>query len=132
FILVLTHKFPSAAHPESFPISEARDLFKNPSFWLLAMALFMYVGAEVSVGKWVVTFRERAAQLVAISGLAPTGLQEITKASPEVLTRFFEQDPVGVGIATYALRTLSLFALALMAGRQSMQERIARVFSARI
>ena len=117
FILVLTQKFPSAAHPESFPISEAKDLFKNPSFWLLAMALFMYVGAEVSVGKWVVTFMERDAQLLANSGLAPTQLQEITKASPEVLTRFFEQDPVGVGIATYALRTLSLFALALIAGR---------------
>jgi fucose permease len=117
FVLVLTLKFPGAAHPESFPIGEAKDLFKNPSFWLLAIALFMYVGAEVSVGKWVVTFMERDAQLLANSGLPPTRLQEITQASPEVLTRFFEQDPVGIGVATYALRTLSLFALALIAGR---------------
>jgi len=43
-ILVLTLKFPGAAHPESFPIIEAKDLFKNRSFWLLAIALFMYVG----------------------------------------------------------------------------------------
>ena len=116
-ILVLSLKFPSPAHPESFPIIEARDLFKNASFWLLAIALFMYVGTEVSVGKWVVTFMERDARLLAQSGLVTTQLQEITQASPAALSRFFEEDPVGIGIATYALRTLSFFALALIAGR---------------
>jgi len=116
-ILVLVLKFPRAAHPESFPIREAKDLMKNRSFWLLAIALFMYVGAEVSVGKWVVTFMERDAQLLANSGLGTARLQELIQASPAVLSRFFEQDPVGIGIATYALRTLSFFALALLSGR---------------
>ena len=116
-IILLALKFPSPAHPESFPISEAKDLFKNSSFWLLAVALFMYVGTEVSVAKWVVTFMERDARLLAHSGLVTTRLQEITQASPAVLSQFFEQDPVGIGIANYALSTLSLFALALIVGR---------------
>jgi DHA1 family bicyclomycin/chloramphenicol resistance-like MFS transporter len=49
-VLVMAPRFPKPTHPESFPISEAKDLFKQPAFWLLAIALFMYVGAEVSVG----------------------------------------------------------------------------------
>lgn len=115
--LMVALTFPHPGHPESFPIGEAKDLFKNPSFWLLAIALFMYVGTEVSVGKWVVAFMERDASLLAHSGLGTTQLQQIAHASPASLSSFFEHDPSGVAIATYALRTLSFFALALLSGR---------------
>ena len=114
---VLFSKFPSPAHPESFPLREAGELFRAPSFWLLAAALFMYVGAEVSVGKWVVTFLERDARLLTASGLDPARLGELARTSPDGLSAFFERDPAGVGLATYALRTLSLFAFALLVGR---------------
>jgi fucose permease len=116
-IAVLALKFPGPAHSESSSIIETKDLFKNASFWLLAIALFMYVGTEVSVGKWVVTFMERDARLLAQSGLGTTRFQEITQASPAALSHFFEQDPLGISIANYALSTLSLFALALIVGR---------------
>ncbi|HYE66631.1 MAG TPA: MFS transporter, partial [Pyrinomonadaceae bacterium] len=116
-VFVLVPKFPRPAHPESFPLGEAKDLVKNPSFWLLAIALFMYVGTEVSVGKWVVTFMERDARLLASSGLDTARLQEMARVSPEALSHFFEQDPLGYSVARYALRTLSLFALALLVGR---------------
>ena len=115
--LMVLLRFPAPAHPESFPIGEAKDLLKNSSFWLLAIALFMYVGTEVSVGKWVVAFMERDARLLAQSGIVATQLQQLNQASPAALSRFFEQDPVGIAIATYALRTLSFFALALLSGR---------------
>jgi len=115
--LMVTMKFPRPAHPESLPLIETKELLKNPSFWLLAIALFMYVGTEVSVGKWVVVFMERDARLLAHSGLAATDLQQLTQASPLALSRFFEQDPAGIAIATFALRTLSFFALALLSGR---------------
>ena len=115
--LMVTLRFPRPAHPESLPLTETKDLLKNPSFWLLAIALFMYVGTEVSVGKWVVVFMERDARLLAHSGLAATDLHQLTQASPTALSRFFEQDQVGIAIATFALRTLSFFALALLSGR---------------
>ncbi len=44
-------------------------------------------------------------------------MQALGLNSSDALNRFFEQDPVGVGIATYALRTLAFFAFALLAGR---------------
>ncbi|HET9533321.1 MAG TPA: MFS transporter, partial [Blastocatellia bacterium] len=113
-LFVIAPRFPRPTHPESFPLSEAKGLFKNSSFWLLAIALFMYVGAEVSVGKWVVTFMERDAQLLASAGLDAARLQQMP---PAELTRFFEEDPVGFGVAQFALRSLSLFALALLVGR---------------
>lgn len=115
--LVLAPRFPTPMHPESSPIGEAKDLFRNGSFWLLAIALFMYVGTEVSVGKWVVTFMERDARILASEGLNTAQLQEIAHTSPESLSRFFEQNPAGIAVATFALRTLSLFAFALLAGR---------------
>src|SRR4029453_5215241 len=58
-VLVLASRFPTPILSESPPIGEAKGLFRNPSFLLLAAALFMYVGTEVSVGKWLVTFMER-------------------------------------------------------------------------
>ena len=133
-LLMLTQRFPAPAHPESFPIVEARDLLKSSSFWLLAIALFMYVGAEVSVGKWVVSFMERDTGLLAHSGLVNTQLQQITQASPAALDKFFEQEPHGVAIATYALRTLSLFAAALLVGRivSSLLLGVVRVNSIRL
>src|SRR5215831_9586658 len=115
--LMLTQKFPPPANPESFPIGEAKDLLTNSSFWLLAIALFMYVGTEVSVVKWVVSFMERDDTLLAHSGLMTTRLQQVTQASPAVLSNFFEHDPTGVGIATYAQHTISFFAAALLVGR---------------
>jgi fucose permease len=112
--LIVAIRFPRPAHPESFPIGETGELFKNSSFWLLAIALFMYVGSEVSVGKWVVAFMERDAGLLARSGLAAT---QLDKLAPAALSSFFEHDPAGISIATYALHTLSLFAAALLVGR---------------
>lgn len=116
-VLILTPRFPAPAHPEASALSGAKELFRNSSFWLLAIALFMYVGAEVSVGKWVVTFMERDARLLAGYGLDPAQVQALASASPDALSRFFETDPAGVLVATYALRTLSFFAFALLAGR---------------
>jgi fucose permease len=116
-LLVLALRFPAPAHPEASPLGGAKELFRNPSFWLLAVALFMYVGAEVSVGKWVVTFMERDARLLAAQGLDAARLQQLQHAAPDALNRFFETDPAGLGVATYALRTLSAFAFALLAGR---------------
>ena len=37
--------------------------------------------------------------------------------SPDLLNRFFESDAVGYAIAGYALKTLTLFAMALLVGR---------------
>ena len=116
-VAVIFARFPRPAHPESFPLKEAGELFRTPSFWLLAAALFMYVGAEVSVGKWVVTFLERDPRLLAAAGLDPARLGELARTSPDGLSAFFERDPAGVAVATYALRTLSFFAFALLAGR---------------
>jgi fucose permease len=115
--LMLPQKFPPPANPESFPIGEARDLLTNSSFWLLAIALFMYVGTEVSVVKWVVSFMERDARLLTNSGLMATHLQQVTQGSPTALSTFFEHDPRGVAIATYAQHTISFFAAALLVGR---------------
>jgi fucose permease len=114
-LFVVMLRFPKPAHPESFTLSEAGELFKNSSFWLIAIALFMYVGTEVSVIKWVVSFMERDAELLSHSGLVNT--QTVTHATPAALTAFFENDPIGIGIATFAQRTLSSFALALLVGR---------------
>src|SRR6185369_15116747 len=113
-ILIVTSRFPAPAQSHSSGIGEAVSLFANPSFLLLALALFMYVGAEVSVGKWVVTFMERDPSILASQGVAA---QHLETMSPDGLVRFFEADPIGVGIARYALRTLSLFATALLIGR---------------
>jgi fucose permease len=116
-LLVLTSRFPAPTHSASSTLREAGSLFRNPSFLLLAVALFMYVGAEVSVGKWVVTFMERDARILASQGLQTGQLDALMRMSPELLNRFFESDPVGFAIAGYALRTLTLFAMALLVGR---------------
>ena len=113
-LLIVTSRFPAPAQSHSSGIGEAVSLFAKPSFLLLALALFMYVGAEVSVGKWVVTFMERDPSILASQGVAA---QHLETMSPDGLVRFFEADPIGVGIASYALRTLSLFATALLIGR---------------
>lgn len=117
FVLVLAPRFPVPMHSGSATIAEAAGLFRNPSFLLLALALFMYVGAEVSVGKWVVTFMQRDERILASHGLNAAQLQELARISPESLSRFFETDPLGYAVAGYALRTLTLFAIALLAGR---------------
>jgi len=116
-VLILASRFPKPTHPESSPMEEARGLFRNPSFLLLAIALFMYVGTEVSVGKWVVTFMERDPRILASQGLSPAELQTLAHTSPDLLSRFFENDPLGYAVAGYALSTLSLFAMALLVGR---------------
>lgn len=116
-VVVILSRFPSPLHSESFTVSEAGSLFRNPSFLLLAVALFMYVGAEVSVGKWVVTFMERDARILASQGLNATHLESLGRMSPESLSTFFEHDPIGYAVASYALRTLTLFAMALLVGR---------------
>jgi fucose permease len=117
FVLVIVPRFPKPVHPESFPIREAGDLFRSASFWLLAIALFMYVGSEVSVGKWVVTFLERDPQLLSAVGIDAARLQHMAQVSPDSLTDFFKNDRAGIDLADYALKTLSLFGLSLMIGR---------------
>ena len=116
-LLIVTSRFPAPTQSHSSGVGEAVSLFTNPSFLLLAFALFMYVGAEVSVGKWVVTFMERDANILASQGVTAAHLETMSRMSPDLLNRFFEADPIGVGIASYALRTLSLFATALLVGR---------------
>lgn len=116
-VLILAPRFPRPAHPEASAWAGAKELFRKPSFWLLAIALFMYVGAEVSVGKWVVTFMQRDPSLLAGYGLDPAQLQALARSSPEALSRFFETDPAGIFVVGYALGSLSYFALALLAGR---------------
>jgi len=116
-VLILASRFPRPTHPESSPMEEARGLFRNPSFLLLAIALFMYVGTEVSVGKWVVTFMERDPRILASQGLSSAELQNLAHTSPDLLSRFFESDSLGYAVAGYALRTLALFAMALLGGR---------------
>ncbi|HEV8186973.1 MAG TPA: hypothetical protein VGP83_04440, partial [Pyrinomonadaceae bacterium] len=116
-LLIVTSRFPAPTQSHSSGAREAVSLFANPSFLLLAFALVMYVGAEVSVGKWVVTFMERDANILASQGVSATHLQAMSRMSPNALNKFFEADPIGVGIAGYALRTLSLFATALLIGR---------------
>jgi fucose permease len=117
FLLIVVPRFPRPSQHESSSPSGAKELFRNPSFWLLAIALFMYVGTEVSVGKWVVSYMERDVPMLSSQGLNPQRLQALGLNSSEALNRFFEQDPVGVSIATYALQTLAFFAFALLAGR---------------
>jgi FHS family L-fucose permease-like MFS transporter len=116
-LLVVFSRFPHSAHLESSPVGAAGTLFRNRSFLLLAIALFMYVGAEVSVGKWVVTFMERDPHILASHGLGTDRVESISRMSPELLTRFFETDTTGYAIAGYALTTLTLFAMALLVGR---------------
>ena len=116
-VMILVPRFPRPSQPESSSLSGAKELFRNPSFWLLAVALFMYVGTEVSVGKWVVSYMERDVPMLSSQGLDPSRLKALGLNSSEALNHFFEQDPVGVGIATYALQTLAFFAFALLAGR---------------
>jgi fucose permease len=116
-VLILVPRFPRRSQPASSSLGGAKELFRNPSFWLLAIALFMYVGTEVSVGKWVVSYMERDVPMLRSQGLNPQRLQELALTSPDALNRFFEQDLVGIGIATYALQTLAFFAFALLAGR---------------
>src|SRR5260370_23282365 len=116
-VLILASRFPRPTHPESSPMEEARGLFRNPSFLLLAIALFMYVGTEVSVGKWVVTFMERDLHILASQGLSSAERQTLAHSSPDLLSRFFEIDPLGKVFVGYALSTLSVFAIALLGGR---------------
>ncbi len=116
FVLVVVPRFPAALHSGS-STSGASSLFRNPSFLLLALALFMYVGSEVSVGKWVVTFMERDQRILASQGISASQFEELGRVSPEALSQFFETDPRGVAVAGYALQSLSLFAVALLLGR---------------
>jgi len=116
-VTVAGPRFPKPAHPESFPIKEAGELFRTASFWMLAIALFMYVGTEVSVGKWVVTYLERDARLLQAAGIDPAALQEMARISPEALATYFKNDPTGTALGAFALGTLSLFGLSLMVGR---------------
>lgn len=117
FVMVLTPRFPVPVHSGSATIGEATGLFRNPSFLLLALGLFMYVGAEVSVGKWVVSFMQRDERILASHGIDATRFQELARISPEELSRFFETDPLGYAVAGYALGTLTFFAIALLLGR---------------
>jgi fucose permease len=49
----------------------------------------MYVGAEVSVGKWVVTFMERDASILASQGVSAANLEsnepDVSRRAQQVL-----------------------------------------------
>jgi fucose permease len=116
-VLVVAPRFPVPNHPGPSNTGGSASLFRNRSFLLLALGLFMYVGAEVSVGKWVVTFMERDERILASQGVSTSQLQALAGTSPESLSRFFETDPQGIAVASYALGTLTFFAIALLIGR---------------
>lgn len=116
-LLVLTSRMPRSTHSEGLKAGNAAQLFKNPSFLLLAFALFMYVGAEVSVGKWVVTFMQRDPAILASQGVDEATLKLLSSTADESVSRFFEADSVGYAVATYSYTTLTLFAMALLLGR---------------
>src|SRR6185503_15221359 len=86
-LLIVTSRFPVPTQSHSSGTGEAVSLFANPSFLLLALALFMYVGAEVSVGKWVVTFMERDASILGSQGVTGGQLVEMSRMSPDVLNK---------------------------------------------
>jgi MFS family permease len=60
---------------------------------------------------------ERDPRLLASQGLSSIQLHALAHTSPDLLSRFFESDPLGYAVAGYALSTLTLFAIALLAGR---------------
>ncbi|MEW6127061.1 MAG: MFS transporter [Acidobacteriota bacterium] len=111
-LVVVVPKFPKPSHPESFPFSEAKGLFGSLSFWLLAIALFMYVGSEVAVGKWVTTLLQKDSQLLTSFGLNEQ-MQNMARTSAD----FFKEDALGKNVADFALKTLSWFGFSLMIGR---------------
>ena len=111
-LVVVVPKFPKPSHPESFPFSEAKGLFSSFSFWLLAIALFMYVGSEVAVGKWVTTLLQKDSQILASFGLTDQ-MQTLARTSAD----FFKTDALGKNVADFALKTLSWFGFSLMIGR---------------
>ena len=115
--VTLAPRFPVAAHATSHSTGGASSLFRNVSFLLLALGLFMYVGAEVSVGKWIPTFMQRDAQLLAASGVDAAQQATLDAASPAARTNFFEQNEAGKSVVAYGLSTLSYFGFALIAGR---------------
>ena len=116
-LVLLIARFPRTGHSPGKTLGAAGTLFRQPSFLLLAAALLMYVGTEVSVAKWVVTFMERDGRILANHGLDAARLASMTEMSPQLLDHFFEADPTGAAIASYALKTLTLFAMALLVGR---------------
>jgi len=115
-IIVAFPRFPQPTHPESFPFSDTKQLFTSGSFWLLAIALFMYVGSEVAVGKWIVTYMQRDPQLLSAAGIDAQSLREMARTSPQSLSEFFEGG-AGKAVADFALWTLSVFGFALLVGR---------------
>src|SRR6266511_6395254 len=60
---------------------------------------------------------ERDARMLSSQGIDAAQLHMLARTSTGALSHFFEHDPAGIGIASYALRTLSLFAFALLGGR---------------
>jgi len=116
-LLILASRMSRTKHLEAAEKGSAGQLFKNPSFLLLAFALFMYVGAEVSVGKWVVTFMQRDPAILASQGVDEATLRVLSSNSNEAVSKFFEVNSPGYAIATYSYATLTLFAMALLLGR---------------
>lgn len=66
-----------AAHPtnnDKTGTSRTREALKNPITWICALFLLFYVGVEVSLGGWLVTFMLRVRHGKAFeSGLVVTG-----------------------------------------------------------
>ncbi|KAL4984489.1 MFS general substrate transporter [Aspergillus falconensis] len=60
--------------PDSSGGNRTTEAMKSPITWLIAIWLFMYMGAEVSIGGWVVDFMIQARKGEPFeSGLVPTG-----------------------------------------------------------
>src|SRR5260370_14253665 len=60
---------------------------------------------------------ERDAKILARQGLSSAELQTLAHSSSDLLSRFFERDPLGYAVAGYALSSLTLFAIAFLGGR---------------
>jgi fucose permease len=116
-LLILASRMSRTTHQEAAEKGSAGQLFKNPSFLLLAFALFMYVGAEVSVGIWVVTFMQRDPAILASQGVDEATLRLLSANTNDAVGKFFEADSPGYAIAAYSFTTLTLFAMALLLGR---------------
>jgi len=116
-LLILTSRMSRTTHHEAAEKGSAGQLFRNPSFLLLAFALFMYVGAEVSVGKWVVTFMQRDPAILASQGVDEATLRMLSANTNDAVGKFFEAGSPGYAIASYSFTTLTLFAMALLVGR---------------
>lgn len=78
FLLSASTRFPAPLRSRTWSLAEATTLVRNPGFLLLGAILFFYVGVEISIWNWQVTFLterfalDRYVAARALSGFAIT------------------------------------------------------------